>query len=78
MFKIFLILYVDDIIIFATNAKELQESLYELLYYCQRWKLIVNTNKTKIMFFRKSGRIPNNLRFTYNNAEIELSQNLHI
>ena len=72
MFKIFLILYADDIIIFANNAKELQESLDELLCYCQRWKLIVNTNKTKIMGFRKSGRIPNNLRFTYNNAEIEI------
>jgi len=60
MFKIFLILYADDIIIFANNAKELQESLDELLCYCQRWKLIVNTNKTKIMIFRKSGRIPNN------------------
>jgi len=78
MFKVFLILYADDIIIFANNAKELQESLDEFLCYCQRWKLIVNANKTKIMLLRKSGRIPNNLRFTYNNAEIELSQNLHI
>jgi len=36
MIKIFLILYADDIFIFANNAKELQESIDELLCYCQR------------------------------------------
>ena len=37
-----------------------------------RWKLIVNTNKTQIMVFRKGGRLPNNLNFVYNNNNIEI------
>jgi len=31
-------IYANDIIIFPNDAKELQESLVELLWYCQRWK----------------------------------------
>ena len=53
MFKLFLILYADDIIIFANSALELQNSLNVLNEYCKRWKLVVNTGKTKIMIFRK-------------------------
>ena len=56
MFKMFLILYADDIVIFANNAEELQSNLNMLHDYCQRWKLSVNTSKTKIVIFRK-GRI---------------------
>ena len=43
MFKMFLILYADDIVIFANNAEELQSNLNMLHDYCQRWKLSVNT-----------------------------------
>ena len=50
-FKLFLILYADDIVLFAKNAVELQDSLNLLSEYCERWKLVVNTNKTKVMIF---------------------------
>jgi len=49
--KIFLILYVDDIVLFD----DLQHNLNVLREYCQKWKLTVNTMKTKVMFFRKDG-----------------------
>ena len=50
--RMFLILYADDIVIFAECKTELQTSIDLLLKYCNRWKLIVNVNKTKIMCFR--------------------------
>jgi len=53
-FKICLLLYADDIIIFAESKDELQRRLDALLEYCNRWKLVVNTRKTKIMIFKKS------------------------
>ena len=72
MFKLFLILYADDIVIFAQDSSQLQKSLDVLCEYCSKWKLVVNTNKTKIMIFRKGGRLPNNLNFYYNGNIIEI------
>ena len=63
MFKLFLLLYADDIVIFANSAEQLQESLNLLFDYCCRWKLTVNVAKTKIMVFRKGGILPNDLAF---------------
>ena len=56
-FKLFLILYADDIVKFANSKEELQLSVDALYEYCQRWKMIVDNNKTKVMVFRKSGRL---------------------
>ena len=55
MLKLFLLLYADDTILFAKTAEELQDSLNILHEYSIRWKLKVNTDKTKIMIFRKGG-----------------------
>ena len=65
MFKMFLILYADDIVIFAYSSEQLQNSLNALSDYCSRWEMVVNTNKTKIMIFRKGGRLPENPNFYY-------------
>ena len=47
-----LILYADDIVVFAESKDELQRSLNALLEYCNRWKLVVNTRKTIIMILK--------------------------
>lgn len=72
LLKLFLLLYADDIVIFAETEKGLQQGLHVLHSYCERWKLIVNTNKTKIMIFRKSGLIRENLKFNFNDTEVEI------
>ena len=53
MFKLFLILYADDIVIFANSKEQLQAGLNILSDYCLKWKLTVNSTKTKVMIFRK-------------------------
>ena len=58
MFKMFMLLYADDIVIFANSAEELQQSLDLLLNYCNIWKLTVNVARTKVMVFRKGGMHP--------------------
>jgi len=45
MTKLFLLLYADDIVIFADSAEELQKGLEVLHVYCQRWKLKINAKK---------------------------------
>ena len=72
MVKLFLLLYADDIVIFGKTPEELQKSLDILEAYCSRWKLTVNTNKTKIVVFRRGGRLPANLEFKYNGNLIEI------
>ena len=72
MVKLFILLYADDIVIFANSAEGLQRNLNILHNYCQRWKLTVNVAKTKIIVFRKGGQLPRNLRFIYNGLNIEI------
>ena len=58
-FKMFLINFICRrycIVIFADSETELQISLDLLYYYCNRWKLLVNTAKTKVLVFKKGGR----------------------
>ena len=43
MIKMFLILYADDIVIFANTSDELQTNLDLLYDYCKRW----NVRETK-------------------------------
>lgn len=70
--KLFVLLYADDLILFAKSAEGLQNSLNILDSYCDRWKLVVNTQKTKIMIFRNAGRLPQNLMFFYQGSPIEI------
>ena len=72
LFKIFMLLYADDIVVFANNAEQLQAGLDVLSEYCARWKLKVNVSKTKILVFRKGGMLPRNLVFTYDNEPLEI------
>lgn len=63
--KLFLLLYTEDIVLFVRSAEDLQKSLDVLAEYCLKWKLTVNTNKTKIIIFRNGGRLPRNIHFSY-------------
>ena len=53
----------DDITIFGETSDGLQKGLDILKDYCMGWKLTVNTQKSKIMVFRKGGQLPRNLKF---------------
>ena len=77
MLKIFLLLYADDIVLFANSAEELQEGLNMLSDYCKRWKLKINVSKTKVMMFRKGGMLRRNLAFSYDGELLEIALNLN-
>ena len=72
MFKLYMLLYADDIVIFAYDAKELQLGLNLLSEYCTSWKLKVNATKTKVLIFRKGGTLQRNLVFMYEDQPIEI------
>ena len=72
MLKIFMLLFADDIIIFARSAEELQNNLGHLHKYITRYRLIVNTSKTKVMVFRRGGILPRNTKLYDNNFELAI------
>ena len=72
MLKLLLLLYADDSVIFSETAEGLQKGLHILKDYCDKWKLIINTSKTKIMVFRKGGTLQRNLKFEYKGENIEI------
>ena len=72
MLKLYLLLYADDIVIFSNTSDGLQRGLDVLSDYCQKWKLTVNTEKTKIMIFQKGGNLPRNLSFIFQGSVLEI------
>ena len=74
--KLFVMLYADDTVLLAEDAKDLQNQLNAFSEYCSTWKLKVNVDKTKVMIFG-NGRIPRNVTFMYNNNNIEIVKELN-
>ena len=70
-FKLYLLHYADDIVIFAESPEELQIALDTVRSYCDTWKLQVNVSKTKVVVFSK-GKIRQKPVFYYNGETLEI------
>ena len=73
-FKLYILLYADDTVIFAESEAELQLALNAMFLYCKSWDLNVNPAKAKITIFsnRKTQNSPN---FMYNGQELAVDDN---
>lgn len=69
--KMLILLYADDIVIFSETAEGLQKGFDILHEYSDRWKLKVNTIKTKVMIFKKGGAAARHFQFFYDGNDIE-------
>ena len=47
-----ILLYADDIVLFAQNEEDLQSLLFVVEIWCQNWRLEVNLAKTNILHVR--------------------------
>ena len=56
--KLLLLLYADDVVVFAETAELLQKEIDELHTFCNKWKLLINFDKSKVIVFRKGTRLP--------------------
>ena len=54
--KLFIILFIDDQVVFAKSPYALQSLLSDVENYCTTWGIKINTNKTKVMIFEKGRR----------------------
>ena len=73
-FIIKLLMFADDLALFSETREGLQEGLNNLQSYCTKWGLTVNVSKTKVVVFRKGGRLARNDVFFYAGGEIEVVQ----
>jgi hypothetical protein len=69
--KLLILLYADDTVIFSENEHDMQNALKYFKEYCNKWRLTVNVDKTKIVIFRK-GRRRRHTIFNLGNENIEI------
>ena len=50
------LLYADDLLLISHSAEGLQKALSVLSEYCNKWLLLVNSKKTKVLLFQKKFR----------------------
>ena len=67
-----LLMYADDMVLFSETKEGLQEGLNNLHDYCSAWGLTLNATKTKVVVFRKGGRLSRNCVFEYGRKNIEI------
>jgi hypothetical protein len=67
--SLFLLMYADDLVLLSESAAGLQTQIDSLYTYCNQWGLEVNTEKTKILVFRKAGRVKHS--FFYNDIKLD-------
>lgn len=70
---ILLLLYCDDLIIFASSKVDMQRKLNILSLYCEENKMTVNESKSNIVVFRRGGRLADSDTFLYNNKPLQVS-----
>ncbi|KAK9306259.1 hypothetical protein QLX08_002989 [Tetragonisca angustula] len=70
--KVFALKYADDVALVADDAMGLKEMLASLARFAAKEDLQINTDKTKIMVFRKGGRRSKKERWWINGREIEV------
>ena len=56
----------------SESREDLPSGLNHLSNYCERWKLILNRDKTKIVLFRSGGKLGNRDKWYYKDAKLEI------
>ena len=67
-----LLMFADDMAIFSTTIEGLQNGINNLSDYCRKWGLTVNILKTKIVVFRKGGKIGDKEKWYFRGKIIEV------
>ncbi len=64
------LMFADDAVLLSETREGLQQSLEKIKEYCDNWLLKINSDKTKVMIFNKSGRLLKE-KFTLGNEQLE-------
>ena len=65
------LMYADDVVILGDTVLELQRKIKVLELFCTKWGMRVNISKTKVVAFRKGGKLGSKEKFYYYGQLIE-------
>ena len=68
------LLYAGDLVILSRLKAGLQNCLNALSLYCDKWKLKINSKKTKILIFQKRPKKSIDIKFNVGSESIEIVQ----
>jgi hypothetical protein len=66
------LLYEDDLSIWAFTVSGMQKAIDQIVKYCEDWSVKCNLNTTKIIVFKKGGRLKKNETWTTHGNNIEV------
>ena len=69
--KLSCLLYADDIAIVSHNEEELQQMLDIVYNWCDKWRLVLNAEKTKIVHFRKQTVPRSNINLHFGENQLQ-------
>ena len=70
--KIFVLLFADDLVLFAETVIELQRMINRLAEYCDLWHIKVHVLKTKVIVFRNGGPLREYERWKFKDSKLEV------
>ena len=73
--KVSCLLWADDIVLISKSKTGLDKNISILESYCMKWRLKINTDKTKVIIFNKSGKVYRKEKFYINDKEVEIKKN---
>merc|ERR1712105_184140 len=65
-----ILLYADDIVLFAENEEDLQSLLFIVQIWCEKWRLEVNLAKTNILHIRQKRKCQSRFLFLFNKRPV--------
>ena len=72
MLELFILLFADDVALISTSPRGLQIQLDSLKRCCDRLKMTVNMEKTKVMVFRKGGFLGSREKWYFDGSLLEV------
>jgi hypothetical protein len=68
------LLFADDLAVRTTTSIVMQRVINSIKEYCEEWKLKINTSKTKIVVFKKGGKLSKYENWKMGGKKIEVAK----
>ena len=67
-----LLMFADDTVVFSETIEGLQKGIDSVRDYCRKWGITVNVPKTKVLVFKKGGKVSKNEKWNFGNLTLEV------